>query len=47
VNPRRQVKASGCPGGQLAGASAEAARHSPCDWQRQAEAARGPASSPA
>jgi EmrB/QacA subfamily drug resistance transporter len=26
VNPRRRVKASGCPGGQLAGATAEAAR---------------------
>jgi EmrB/QacA subfamily drug resistance transporter len=47
VNPRREVKASGCPGGQLVGASAEAARHSPCDWQREAEASREPASSPA
>jgi EmrB/QacA subfamily drug resistance transporter len=45
VNPRRRVKASDCPGGQLAGASAEAARHSPCDWQRQAEASREAASS--
>jgi MFS family permease len=26
VNPRREVKASGCPGGQLVGATAEAAR---------------------
>src|SRR3954454_19735837 len=26
VNPRRRVKASGCPGGQLVGATAEAAR---------------------
>jgi EmrB/QacA subfamily drug resistance transporter len=47
VNPRRDVKASDCPGGQLVGASAEAARSSPCDWQRQAEASREPASSPA
>ena len=47
INPRREVKASDCPGGQLAGASAEAARHSPCDWQREAEASRDPASSPA
>jgi EmrB/QacA subfamily drug resistance transporter len=47
VNPRREVKASDCPGGQLVGTSAEAARHSPCDWQREAEASREPASSPA
>jgi EmrB/QacA subfamily drug resistance transporter len=47
VNPRREVKASGCPGGQLVGASAETARHSPCDWQREAEASREPASSSA
>ena len=26
VNPRREVKASDCPGGQLVGATAEAAR---------------------
>ena len=26
VNPRREVKASDCPGGQLVGAAAEAAR---------------------
>jgi EmrB/QacA subfamily drug resistance transporter len=47
VNPRRRVEAADCPGGQLAGATGEAARHSPCDWQRQAEASREPASSPA
>jgi EmrB/QacA subfamily drug resistance transporter len=47
VNPRRRVKASDCPGGQLVGTSAEAARQSPCDWQREAEASRGAASSPA
>jgi len=37
VNPRRRVEAADCPGGQLAGATGEGARHSPCDWQRQAE----------
>jgi EmrB/QacA subfamily drug resistance transporter len=47
VNPRRRVEAADCPGGQLAGVTSEAARQSPCDWQRQAEAAREPASSPA
>ena len=47
INPRREVKASDCPGGQLAGASAEAARHSPCDGPRAAAASRDPASSPA
>jgi hypothetical protein len=47
VNPRRRVDAADCPGGQLAGATAEAARSSPCDWQREAEASREPASSPA
>ena len=47
VNPRRKVDAADCPGGQLAGATSEAARSSPCDWQRQAETAREPASSPA
>jgi EmrB/QacA subfamily drug resistance transporter len=40
VNPRRKVDAADCPGGQLAGATGEAARSSPCDWQRQAEASR-------
>jgi EmrB/QacA subfamily drug resistance transporter len=47
VNPRRRVEAADCPGGQLAGATSEAARQSPCDWQREAEASREPASSPA
>ncbi len=47
VNPRRRVEAADCPGGQLAGVTGEAARQSPCDWQRQAEAAREPASAPA
>lgn len=37
VNPRRRVEAADCPGGQLAGATGEGARQSPCDWQRQAE----------
>jgi EmrB/QacA subfamily drug resistance transporter len=40
VNPRRRVEAAECPGGQLAGMTGEAARQSPCDWQRQAEASR-------
>ena len=47
VNPRRRVEAADCPGGQLVGATSEAARQSPCDWQREAEASREPASSPA
>ena len=47
VNPRRRVEAAGCAGGQLVGATSEAARQSPCDWQRQAEASREPASAPA
>jgi len=34
-NPRRRVEASDCSGGQLAGVPREAARQSPCDWQRQ------------
>jgi EmrB/QacA subfamily drug resistance transporter len=47
VNPRRRVAAAYCAGGQLAGAPREAARSSPCDWQREAEASREPAASPA
>ena len=47
VNPRRRVDAADCPGGQLVGATGEAARHSPCDWQREAEASREPAPSAA
>jgi EmrB/QacA subfamily drug resistance transporter len=38
VNPRRRVDAGDCPGGQLVGVTEEAARQSPCDWQREAEA---------
>jgi predicted MFS family arabinose efflux permease len=33
-NPRRQVSAADCPGGQLAGHPREGARQSPCDWDR-------------
>ena len=40
VNPRRRVEAADCPGGQLVGVTAEAARQSPCDWQRPPEATR-------
>ncbi|HLM10127.1 MAG TPA: DHA2 family efflux MFS transporter permease subunit [Thermoleophilaceae bacterium] len=38
VNPRRDVQASECPGGQFVGVTQEAARQSPCEWQRQAAA---------
>jgi EmrB/QacA subfamily drug resistance transporter len=38
VNPRRRVDAEDCPGGQLVGVTEEAARQSPCDWQRDARA---------
>jgi EmrB/QacA subfamily drug resistance transporter len=31
-NPRREVAAAECPGGQLAGQTREGARQSPCDW---------------
>jgi EmrB/QacA subfamily drug resistance transporter len=34
VNPRRRVDAEDCPGGVLVGVTEEAARQSPCDWQR-------------
>jgi MFS family permease len=34
VNPRRRVEAEDCPGGALVGVTEEAARQSPCDWQR-------------
>jgi EmrB/QacA subfamily drug resistance transporter len=43
-NPRRRVDARGCPGGQLAGVPREGARHSPCDWQREARESEEPAS---
>jgi EmrB/QacA subfamily drug resistance transporter len=42
-NPRRRVDARDCPGGQLAGVPREGARHSPCDWQRQAGGSEEPA----
>jgi MFS family permease len=38
-NPRRQVSAEQCPGGQLAGHPSEAARQSPSDWHREPAAA--------
>jgi hypothetical protein len=41
-NPRRVVKASGCPGGQLVGVPEEGARTSPCDWSRPAPGAQTP-----
>jgi len=34
TNPRRKVAAAECPGGQLVGQPREAARQSPCDWDR-------------
>ena len=40
VNPRRRVEAADCAGGQLVGVTSEAARQSPCDWQRPPGAAR-------
>jgi EmrB/QacA subfamily drug resistance transporter len=42
-NPRRQVAAEDCSGGQLAGVPNEGARQSPCDWQRQARECGEPA----
>jgi EmrB/QacA subfamily drug resistance transporter len=42
-NPRRRVDARDCAGGQLAGVPREGARHSPCDWQRQAGGSEEPA----
>jgi predicted MFS family arabinose efflux permease len=44
VNPRREVAAEGCPGGQFVGAPREACHQSPCDWHRHREA---PAAQPA
>jgi EmrB/QacA subfamily drug resistance transporter len=41
-NPRRVVKASGCPGGQLVGVPDEGARTSPCDWFRPAPGGQTP-----
>lgn len=34
-NPKRKVDAADCPGGQLAGQPRDAARQSPCDWNRE------------
>jgi EmrB/QacA subfamily drug resistance transporter len=36
ANPRREVAAAECPGGQLVGQTREGARQSPCDWGDQA-----------
>jgi hypothetical protein len=33
-NPRREVAAEGCAGGQFVGVPEEASRQSPCDWYR-------------
>src|SRR5215208_1595138 len=33
-NPRRDVEAEGCPGGQFVGIPEEASHQSPCDWYR-------------
>jgi len=33
-NPRRDVAAEGCPGGQFVGIPEEASHQSPCDWYR-------------
>jgi hypothetical protein len=33
-NPRREVSAEGCAGGQFAGVPQEASKQSPCDWYR-------------
>ena len=37
TNPRRQVSAEECPGGQLAGVPRDGARQSPCDWDEAFE----------
>jgi hypothetical protein len=44
VNPRREVEAEGCAGGQFVGAPREVCQQSPCDWHRRRE---GPAAQPA
>jgi EmrB/QacA subfamily drug resistance transporter len=36
-NPRRQVAAEGCRGGQFVGVPDEASHQSPCDWGREEE----------
>jgi EmrB/QacA subfamily drug resistance transporter len=33
-NPRREVSAEGCPGGQFVGVPQEACHQSPCEWHR-------------
>jgi hypothetical protein len=35
-NPRREVSAADCPGGQLVGHPREGTRQSPCDWDQHA-----------
>jgi EmrB/QacA subfamily drug resistance transporter len=42
-NPRRQVAAEGCAGGQFVGVPEEASRQSPCDWHRELPAVTLPA----
>jgi MFS family permease len=46
-NPRRQVAAEGCPGGQFVGVPEEASRQSPCDWHRDLPVVTVPAREPA
>jgi len=41
-NPRRQVAAADCPGGQLAGHPREGTRQSPCDWDQHAQPQQAP-----
>jgi EmrB/QacA subfamily drug resistance transporter len=41
-NPRRQVAAADCAGGQLVGHPHEGTRHSPCDWGDQARPQEAP-----
>jgi NAD(P)-dependent dehydrogenase (short-subunit alcohol dehydrogenase family) len=36
-NPRREVAAEGCAGGQFVGAPQDASRQSPCDWHNHSE----------
>jgi hypothetical protein len=37
TNPRREVAAEDCPGGQLVGVPRDGARQSPCDWDEAFE----------
>jgi EmrB/QacA subfamily drug resistance transporter len=46
-NPRRQVAAEGCAGGQFVGVPEEASRQSPCDWHRDLPVVTVPAREPA